>query len=740
MGLSAFAVSSAATIALAAPTRPGDCDLNWSIDRADVALLAGCLSGPEAAFFAGCDCHDMDADGDVDLGDFAALQTEFYGTEFLRYGIAADVDDGTEVNGSVWHTSGYAGSGSDRMGVFDAEWHDTGLRFHVPDIQPGETFVHARLVIPAVGEGQVISGVALRIVGVDQDSPSDFTVAPPSALPKTAASVPWALGANWPSGAGADECQPLYRNSPDIASIINEVVSRPGWGSGPEGRTLALIIEDAGSQDSNCVALQDYAASVGECTRPVCAVLELCRTVGSTLVARELLGRPTDHSVTVNAYALVTLEAYVEYGVASGVYVQQTPVVTYPDGQPLEIMLDGLSADTQHFYRLRYRLPGQPDFAAGTERTFYTQRPPGTEFTFTVQSDGHVERRILQFEASQQEMYHLVLQNALAESPDFHIDLGDTFLCESYGGRDVLDFEEAVTRHLDQRHFFDLLCHSAPLFVALGNHEGEQGWRLDGTADNVAVWATNARKLTYPLPAPDTFYAGNTEDVAFVGLREDYYAWEWGDALFVVLDPYWYTTVKPHGAGGTWGSGDNWDWTLGRDQYDWLVQTLEQSPATFKFVFSHQVTGGVMTYGRGGVEAASHALGARGSFEWGGEDLDGTDAFDLKRPGWGRTIHELMVDTGVTIFFHGHDHVFVKQELDGVIYQLCPMLSTAFYGQGFYDEGRYFSGDKVNNSGHLRVTVSPAQVVVDYVRAYLPGDGPNGEIAYSYVVPAAARD
>jgi len=38
------------------------------------------------------------------------------------------------------------------------------------------------------------------------------------------------------------------------------------------------------------------------------------------------------------------------------------------------------------------------------------------------------------------------------------------------------------------------------------------------------------------------------------------------------------------------------------------------------------------------------------------------------------------------------------------------------------------------NSGHLRVTVSPEKVTVDYVRAFLPGDGVNGHIEYSYSI------
>jgi len=80
-----------------------------------------------------------------------------------------------------------------------------------------------------------------------------------------------------------------------------------------------------------------------------------------------------------------------------------------------------------------------------------------------------------------------------------------------------------------------------------------------------------------------------------VGLRENYYAWTWGDALFVVLDPYINTLNKPE------KEGDGWNFTLGRDQYDWFRRTLENSDSKFKFVFAHQIVGGD-TEGRGGTE------------------------------------------------------------------------------------------------------------------------------------------
>ena len=34
--------------------------------------------------------------------------------------------------------------------------------------------------------------------------------------------------------------------------------------------------------------------------------------------------------------------------------------------------------------------------------------------------------------------------------------------------------------------------------------------------------------------------------------------------------------------------------------------------------------------------------------------------------------HQLLVDNNVTAFFHGHDHLFARQELNGVVYQACP--------------------------------------------------------------------
>jgi hypothetical protein len=196
---------------------------------------------------------------------------------------------------------------------------------------------------------------------------------------------------------------------------------------------------------------------------------------------------------------------------------------------------------------------------------------------------------------------------------------------------------------------------------------------------------------------------------------------------------------------------DAWDWTLGRRQYDWLFRTLDGSDAEWKFVFTHHLVGGVTEaqhknhpYGRGGIDAAKYEVSGRPSFEWGGENSSGEYVFDKMRPGWSHgAIHDILVETGVDILFHGHDHCFVHEELDGIVYQECPVPSGGNYATGMVERAFYTTGTIVNNSGHLRVTVSQDSVMVDYVRAVLPEDEPlyedgtlvrNGTVSYSYVI------
>ena len=100
------------------------------------------------------------------------------------------------------------------------------------------------------------------------------------------------------------------------------------------------------------------------------------------------------------------------------------------------------------------------------------------------------------------------------------------------------------------------------------------------------------------------------------------------------------------------------------------------------------------------------------------------------------TIHQLLVDNNVTIFFQGHDHIWVRQTLDGVTYQTLSEPADPNYS--LFNDSAFKTGNKVPNTGYTRVNVSDAGVRVDYVRTYLPkdetGGRTNGETAYSYLL------
>ncbi|HNQ22544.1 MAG TPA: metallophosphoesterase [Phycisphaerae bacterium] len=445
---------------------------------------------------------------------------------------------------------------------------------------------------------------------------------------------------------------------------------------------------------------------------------------GSWPVASVIVARPGVTTIDVSVLAAHDLRGRVEYWRTGTDKVLQTPERDFNGDEPVVIRLSELAPDAAYRYHLSYAEARQHDLKTGPEYGFHTQRAPGSAFTFEVQGDSHPERP----QQCDPALYAQVLRSAAADHPDFYVTIGDDFSVDTLG-EVTADALERI--YLGQRRYLGLVGHSAPLFLVNGNHEQAAQCNLDGTANNVAVWAQTCREKYFSQPAPEGIYTGDREPVEHIGPLRDYYAWTWGDALFVVIDPYWHSKKPVDNVfGGGKKNRDLWDVTLGAAQYRWLKETLEKSDAKYKFVFTHHVLG----TGRGGVERA-------GLFEWGGRNNRGNWEFEARRPGWKQPIHQLMASTGVTIFFQGHDHLFCKQELDGVVYQTLPEPADPSYT--LYNKDAYLTGDALPNSGRVRVTVSPEKVTVEYVRSYLPEDvnaeRGDGKVAYSYVVtPRAA--
>jgi uncharacterized repeat protein (TIGR02543 family) len=473
-----------------------------------------------------------------------------------------------------------------------------------------------------------------------------------------------------------------------------------------------------------------------------------------TFSGPELLGRPTDHSITVNVVAEQALDAYFEYDTETGGggdgYDYQTGIVSSIANEPIEVVIDGLQPNTRYYYRMVYSDDGGETWSERDEHSFHTQRAPGSTFTFTIIADSHLGQYGGQT-ADELALYERTLQNVAQDNPDIHIDLGDAFPMDPQPLGTGMTVAEADAAYFFQRPYLGAICHSIPFIFILGNHENEEGWNFDDVFtppdQSLAIVGLQARKKYFPNPIPDGFYSGNENHLpqAIGGdtYREDYFAWEWGDVLFVVIEPYHYTMIWPsegnaYGGEGQDGEpeGDRWDWSLGIEQYLWFKSTLENSNAKFKFVFSHHEAGGNSPYGRGGIISAPY-------FEWGGRNTDDSWGFDTERPaseGWILPIHQLMVAYGVDVYFHGHDHIYAYEELDGIVYLECPKPDDAGYdwqpyGYG-YIEGHYPNAIQIQNSGHMRVDVSPESVNIDYVRSYLPGDGTNGEIAHTFIIPA----
>ena len=285
--------------------------------------------------------------------------------------------------------------------------------------------------------------------------------------------------------------------------------------------------------------------------------------------------------------------------------------------------------------------------------------------TFAIQADPHMD------ENSSEAVYLGTLAQVVKAKPAFLMDLGDIFMVDKL--KEKTD-ENIRARFQLMKNYYAKIG-KIPLRITLGNHDGELGYSKFNTK--------SIRKEYFPV---------QTGDLA-------YYSFTGPDQLHVVLDPFTYTTSNPQ--------DDGWQWTLGKTQYDWLKKTLESSKATHKFIYIHHLLVG-NAQSRGGVEIANLN-------EWGGNNVDGTEGFTTNRAGWYKPVHQLLKENKVGFVFKGHDHLYVKQELDGIIYQTLPQpshpgekLDTSQYG--------YTSGKGVGGSGFLKVTTSGKKATVTFVK------------------------
>ena len=397
----------------------------------------------------------------------------------------------------------------------------------------------------------------------------------------------------------------------------------------------------------------------------VLASTPIGKAMAAVPVSARLLDPATSTSFTVEVSTTTAVRVYIEYGYSKSSVVGKTPPITIAKGATQRIIISNLKPSSIVYYRLKYAIGTSLNYASLTQKTAKTNAAESlSSSTFAIQADPHMD------ENSSAAVYEGTLKQIVAASPAFLMDLGDIFMVDKLPNKS----EANIRGRFELMKGYYQKLGTIPLKICLGNHDGELGYSNFNTK--------NYRKEYFPE---------QTGELA-------YYSFTGPDQLHVVLDPFTYTMKNPTPAG--------WEWTLGKTQYDWLVSTLKNSREKHKFIYIHHLLVGDPT-SRGGVEIAMKN-------EWGGKNNDGTYGFDSNRPGWGKPIHQLLLDYKVGFVFKGHDHLYVKQELDGIIYQTLPQPSHPGEKIDVNQYG-YISGKGVGGSGYLKVSTSGNQVKVDFI-------------------------
>ena len=218
------------------PVPPGAVTVTWSV-----------VSGPGTVIFLNASAVDTRAtfstagiyllrltasDGALDAS--ATIEVTVLATSAsLERRIAAGSDDAEEsASGTMDLVS------SDLELVFDGSNQTTGLRFTNVTVPPGALIARAWVQFQADEAQSELTTLTLR--GQAADHPAGFTTAAGNiaARPRTAASVSWSP----PTWAVVGEAAAAQR-TPELASVIQEIVNRPGWVS---GNSLVILISGTG--------------------------------------------------------------------------------------------------------------------------------------------------------------------------------------------------------------------------------------------------------------------------------------------------------------------------------------------------------------------------------------------------------------------------------------------------------------------------------------------------------------
>ena len=161
-----------------------------------------------------------------------------------------------------------------------------------------------------------------------------------------------------------------------------------------------------------------------------------------------------------------------------------------------------------------------------------TEREPGESFSVALITDPHIGADLNYFNQGNPEVLQEVGRQVKNYRPDFIINLGDMVDFHQYGF-EVHPSDSALrAAYLNYRSLLGDAAGQASHFQVIGNWDGENGWF---TGEEIAA-SRGERHRYMPGPSSDTYPEGGSTE-------GDYYAFTWGDALFIVLNVQSYTTT-----------------------------------------------------------------------------------------------------------------------------------------------------------------------------------------------------
>ena len=362
----------------------------------------------------------------------------------------------------------------------------------------------------------------------------------------------------------------------------------------------------------------------------------------------------------------------------------------------LGINLTGLTRSTKYYYRVLLRFEGESYTSPRSAHSFQTRRTSGEPFRFAISADPHRDVDPAMLKKRYWAEWDTLTRSLENEPVDFVIDVGDTYpLCSGYGALKTKGLPGLYSTMMRPArngysgyHGVSDVCADRAYYLARGNHEGISNYDKQPTKNILRTLL----KLFVPNPDGTTYPQRGSTDADY---NQGYFAFEWGDALFVVMDVIKYKDrkdVEPSPA----------RFHIGGAQLLWLNSVLQNSTKRWKFIFMHHLFGGGNNYGRGGAAFA----------------------FDYEQS----QVQSLAEQYGAHVFY-SHDHVLAKGQANGSLYYCCGCAwgtqldyakykYTTLYPDGFISTSCNSTPPACENNGYVIVEVSSTQLKIQY-KSYL---------------------